>query len=207
MRGWAFVLIGAALWAQPAAPEAALRGVLLDWDAAPGGDLSVRVRDNHVYCYRFDGATVIERGGLPASLMDLRKGDTVEVVAGPGPNPRLPRARAIRVLTPQPQLPARRAYAPRDFGLLDDLFPRGNLTYAGVVTGLGLERVVLQTRAHGRTEILLRQDTRFVFEGRQVEASALRVNARIFIRAARNLDGAIEAYQVMWGDLLRPPPQ
>jgi hypothetical protein len=30
------------------------------------------------------------------------------------------------------------------------------------------------------------------------------MNARVFVRAGRNLDDNIEAYQVMWGDILRP---
>lgn len=200
-------LIWTALWAQPAAPEAAVRGVLLDWDGGASGDLSVRVRDNHVYCYRFDQATAVERGGLPAGWMDLRKGDAVEVLAEAGPNPRLPRARLVRVLGERPAVPPLRSYNRREYGLLDELFPRGNLTYAGQVVSLSPERMVLATRREGRREILLREDTRFVFDGREVAASALRVNARIFVRGARNLEGALEAYQVMWGDLLRPPSQ
>ena len=31
------------------------------------------------------------------------------------------------------------------------------------------------------------------------------MNARVFVRAGRNLDDRIEAYQVMWGDILVPP--
>ncbi len=50
----------------------------------------------------------------------------------------------------------------------------------------------------------MRPDTRFVRDGRTVEAASLKVNARVFVRGARNLDGAVEAYQVVWGEILRP---
>jgi hypothetical protein len=208
MRGWATVLAGVVVSAALAAPEAVIRGVLVETDPGPVGDLCVRVQDHHVYCYRFDAATAFERGGMQAGLMDLRPGDTVEVTPSPGPNPRLPRATLVRVILEPPAAPRRRI-APRtdqsNTGF-DDLFPRGDLSFSGVVTRLTSERLLLATRSPGGlTEILLRQDTRFVHDGRPVAASALMPQARVFIRAARNLDGAIEAYQVMWGGILRTP--
>ncbi len=205
MRAWAVALIGAVLLAKPPEPEATVRGVLLGWDTGPSGDLSVRVEGNHVYCFRFDAATRVERDGLQAGFMDLMKGDAIEIVTAPGPNPRLRRAAAVLVLSPRPALAraTRRSLAPR-FSILDELYPRGNLTFAGIVTGVGPRRVVLQTRGQGPTEILLRQDTRFVQDGCEVTGAALRVNSRVFVRGTRNLDGVLEAYQVMWGDILSP---
>ncbi len=120
MPGWAWALAGLWLLA-PAQPQTAVRGVLLTWDVPPVGDLCVRVRDNHVYCSRFDATTTVERGGLPAGLWDLRNQDTVEVLTGPGPNPYLPHADRIRVLNET--APVKPSYELRN----ERLFP-GDLT-------------------------------------------------------------------------------
>ena len=114
-------------------------------------------------------------------------------------------ARTVHVI--QPEAPARvrrlsRPDACRD--PLDSLFPRGDLTFSAVVARLDGERLVLHTRAAGEKTILLRQDTTFVAEGNPVDGSALQPNTRVFVRAGKNLDNRIEAYQVVWGQILEP---
>jgi hypothetical protein len=204
MRGCAAVLFAAALVAQQPAPDEVVQGTLVESDSGTHGDLGVRARDNHVYCFRFDSATAVERDGLCAHMAELRNGDIVEVVTEKGPNPRLPRARVIRVVKNCPEPPGTRAARRVPVSPLEDLFPRGNLTLAGVVTELGPSRMVLRTRTTGDAEIILREDTRYFGDGREAGFSGLRMNARVFVRAGRNLDDNIEAYQVMWGDILRP---
>jgi hypothetical protein len=88
--------------------------------------------------------------------------------------------------------------------LWDDLFPRGDLTFAGIVARVGQDMLVLRTRAKGELRLLLRPDTRYVQDGVLADASGLGVNTRVFVRGGRNLDGDLEAYQVMWGEILRP---
>jgi hypothetical protein len=82
--------------------------------------------------------------------------------------------------------------------------PRGTLTYAGVIARLGDGRMVLRTRGGGEAHILLRPDTRYLSGGAIVEHSALSLSTRVFVRAGRNLDDEIEAYQVVWGEILSP---
>jgi hypothetical protein len=204
MRGCAGALVAVALMAQQPGTDRTVRGTLLEWDSGPTGDLSVRVRDNHVYCFRFDRTTAVERDGVRAGLPDLRKGDMVEIVAGQGPNAWLRRAESVRVVVMHPDAPPVRAEASARLSTLDDLFPRGSLTLSGIVTSLNPGRMVLRTRTQGDTEIVLREDTRYFGDGRESGFSGLAVNTRVFVRAGRNLDDNVEAYQVIWGGILQP---
>jgi hypothetical protein len=208
MRAWAGGLWALGLVAQQAAPPNLVRGTLLEWEVGQAGELSLRVLDNHVYAFRFDARTSFEREGQPASAAQLKKGDVLEILAEAGPASVRRYARTVRVLAGSPAA-APLAYRPsyRPFrGLTEDLFPRGNLTLAGVVSQLSEERLVLRTRADPARRILLRSDTRYLEDGCLVAWSALRVNTRIFVRAGENLDGEIEAYQVVWGEILKPVP-
>jgi len=82
------------------------------------------------------------------------------------------------------------------------IVPRGNLTFAGIVLRLSPEFMVLRTRSDGQKTILIRHDTGFVERGCRVDASELAVTTRVFIRAGRNFEGDLEAYQVVWGEIL-----
>jgi hypothetical protein len=64
--------------------------------------------------------------------------------------------------------------------------------------------LTLKTRA-GDYTLLRRADTLYIAQGMHADPLSLRVNMRVFVRAGRNLEGAIEAYQVVWGEILSPP--
>jgi hypothetical protein len=148
----------------------------------------------------------VERNGVRADPAKLRRGDTIEVAPAPGPNPRLRHASAIHVIRNGPDAAAVRAMTAPQFSLLDDLVPRGDLMLAGVVRTLKPGRMVVRTRAQEDLEILLRDDTRYFGDGRESAYAGLRVNERVFVRGGRNLEDEIEAYQVVWGGILRPTP-
>ena len=78
------------------------------------------------------------------------------------------------------------------------------MTFAGVVLRLNPEMMVLHTRADGERIVLLRQDTRFMDSGNPATRGTLVVNTRVFVRAGRNLDNEVEAYQVIWGEIPGP---
>ena len=82
--------------------------------------------------------------------------------------------------------------------------PRGDRTVSGVVIRCDARSVTLRTR-DGEQTLLLRKDTRYLGDGAQQDAGALAVNTRVFVRAGRNLEGGVEAYQVMWGEILGVP--
>jgi hypothetical protein len=78
------------------------------------------------------------------------------------------------------------------------------VTFAGVVTSLGQDWLILHTRQAGNQTILLRRDTRYLGDGEAVEHADLHPNMRVFIRAGRNLFNEVEAYQIIWGQILEP---
>jgi len=41
-------------------------------------------------------------------------------------------------------------------------------------------------------------------EGQPAEVGSLRANLVVFVRAGKNLDQEVEAYQVVWGEILQP---
>lgn len=196
----------AGLAAQQSAPLGVVRGTLLERDPAGTGELTVRLKDNRVYCFGFDTKTYVEKDNQRAAVADLHKGDTLEIVSDQGARPQQRYARMVKVMTSLPVAqPLRSRLRPRaSTGLWDDLFPRGDLTFAGVVARVSQDMLVLRTRAKGELRLLLRPDTRYVQDGVLVDASGLGVNARVFVRGGRNLDDDIEAYQVMWGEILKP---
>ena len=214
------LLVSALISAAQIPPQnaASLRGVLLERDAqTDGGEFSVRAAENQVVRYRFDAKTSVEREERPIDVPRLRPGDKVEVVSDPLSGSLLRYARTIHVIDPAP--PPRAATRPGarldpalgsaiTSGLRpspEPLFPRGDMTFAGVVSRLSDGRLVLRTRNAGEQTLLLRQDTRFVADGETVAAADLKTNMRVFVRAGEDVFGHVEAYQVVWGGILLPP--
>jgi hypothetical protein len=78
------------------------------------------------------------------------------------------------------------------------------MTFSGMVVRLSPEMMVLRTRSEPRQTIQLRPDTRYVSDGVRADAADLKVNTHVFVRCGRNLDDEIEAYQVIWGGIVRP---
>ena len=206
-------LLGGLLWisaavAQTQAPAGLVHGILLERDSTgPAGELSIRTATNQVFRFVYDGKTYFEREKERITIGGLRVGDLLEIVADQSPESSLRYARTIHVM--EPERPARataaslgrfRAYR----NPLEHIFPRGDLTFAGVVRRLTDERMILRTRVDGEKVILLREDTRYLEDGSQVEWSTLKPNTRVFIRAGRNLDNDLEAFQVVWGEILEP---
>ena len=73
-----------------------------------------------------------------------------------------------------------------------------------MIAKLAADHLVLHTRQEGEKTILLRLDTSYLEGGTQVDAADLKPNTRVFVRAGKSLDDQIEAYQVVWGDILKP---
>jgi hypothetical protein len=192
---------------QVTSPEnaALVRGVLLECDARPAGEFSIRAADNRVLRYQFDRKTYAEREDRLIEPMRLATGDKVEVLSDAVAGYPLRYARTIHVIQPlpppRPQTLGRlRAYDPKN-----ELAVRaGNITYAGVVFRLNSQRVILHTREAGDLSILLRKDTRYLADGQLVDADSLKPNMRVFVRAGKDLYNEVEAYQVIWGTILSP---
>ncbi|MCU1274777.1 MAG: hypothetical protein JWO48_2208 [Bryobacterales bacterium] len=207
------LLVATCVCTLPAAPapifSGVTRGVLLECDA-PGafGQFSIRAGgSNEVYRFAFDAKTYLERENRRISIGGLQKGDTVEVVSDRDENVPVHYARTVHVIEthPAPRLPLTAGRLRMYHASPADLIaPRGNITFSGVVTKLTTDRVVLHTRLDGVKTVLLRLDTRYLESGTVVDAADLKPSTRVFVRAGKNLDDQVEAYQIIWGDILTP---
>lgn len=216
MRATLLLLLSSVVWAQDNSLFSVLHGNLLEWDAnTTQGQLSVRGADNNVQRCLFDEKSYFEKSGTKISATQLTKGLELEIVADRnGPQGRC-YARAIRVTPPaNPQTAAMRerqallrSIPLSSYGYssaLESLLPRGNLTFAGVVTRLNGDSMVVHTRGNGDKSFNLRRDTRYLHGGSPTVSTALQVNDRVFIRAGKNFEDELEAFQVVWGEILRP---
>jgi hypothetical protein len=191
MRGLsvALLLLAAALHAQQPMPVGILRGSLVTWQ---NGSLSVRQADGAVYDCSYDNHTLFQRNQWPIQSSELAGGEPVEVVSDRWPATRACYVRMVSVVYASPKSPRRRVPA------ADTWVPRGSLTYSGLVVKNEDSKITLKTRSGPRT-LRLRPDTRYS------EALQPLLNKHVFVRAGRNLEGALEAYQVMWGEILLAP--
>jgi hypothetical protein len=199
---WLFLLAPLIAGAQFPPPQ--MSGVLLECDTnVAAGELAVRAPDNQVYRFQFDAKTFVERDSFTGTVARLVAGDKLEVESDPVAGSLLRYARTIRVLVPHamPRLTLadnRLRAVPRRLPELT--LPLETITFAGVISRLNAERLVLHTRA-GEQTVLIRKDTRYIDNGDTVEAADLQPNMRVFVRAARNLYEQVEAYQVIWGTI------
>ncbi len=206
----AIFAVAAVALAQVYPPQASLlRGTLVERDLGiEGGEFSVRGPESEVVRYRFDSKTRVVQNDFAASIPQLRPGEEVEVQSEAIVDSPLRYARSVRATSIAP--PPRTASRPpgrlsaAQIAQIDPLFPRGDLTFSGVVSFLNDGQLVLRTRDVGEQTILLRRDTRYLASGNIVHGSDLKANMRVFVRAGKDLFGHTEAYQVMWGGFLQP---
>jgi hypothetical protein len=199
------VLVGAAHAQQ--APIGIVRGELITWQATAGaGELNVKTLEGHVYQCSFDKKTYFERDNQLVTPGAMQAGDRLEIVSDRKPGSQLCYARTVHVLDPAAARlgPGGGPRFRRERSPTESFAPRGDMTFAGVVVRVDHDLLTLRTRADGEKLILLRQDTRYIGDGQRVDADGLKRNTRVFIRAGRNLDNDVEAYQVVWGEIVQP---
>ena len=201
----AFILASSLMAQQEIAPIGIVRGVLIGCD---GARLTVRTADGHTYGFVIDNKTFIERDHFRISCSKLDKAEPLEIVSDRSTEPGMAYARLITVVNPEARSRRRALMAVR--APLDhedptlSIAPRGSLTFTGVVLRMDDDGMVLRTRVDGEKWILVRRDTRFREDGLRVEPSSLHSTTRVFVRAGKNLDGEIEAYEIVWGEILTP---
>lgn len=191
--------------AQQVAPIGIVRGAFIE--CASGG-LSIRTAADRVYRFEVDDRTFIEREHFRIDCSRIAKAEPLEIVSDRSTEPGLRYARLIHVIDPAPQPQRRRMMAARAPVPYEDptlsIVPRGSLTLTGVVLRVDGDGLMLRTRGAGEKWILVRDDTRFRQDGLVVDPSSLHSSTRIFVRAGPNLDGVIEAYEIVWGEILTP---
>lgn len=197
-------------WAAGAqqAPIGIVRGELVLWQAAAGaGRLDVRTREGRLYQCSFDRKTYFERDNEMVAPAAMTKGDRLEIVSDRNPGSDVCYARTVHIMDAAAVTrlgPGGRPRLRSEPSPTEAFAPRGDLTFAGVVVRVERDVLTLKTRSDGDKTILLREDTRYIGDGQRVDQSGLKRNTRIFVRAGRNLDNDIEAYQVVWGAIVQP---
>jgi hypothetical protein len=203
MRPLILLALTTGILAAEEAPIGIVKGDLVSWEGkATSGQLNIS-SEGRAYQCGFDAKTYFERDGQRIAPAAMDHGDRLEIVADRKPGARACYARTVHVLSPNSIRSAGNRF-PRWPDPTEQWFPRGDMTFSGVVTRVDSRAVTLRTRKSGEQRLLLRADTRFLDNGIRVNAAALKTNMRVFIRAGRNLDDQIEAYQVIWGDIVSP---
>lgn len=202
---WLLVLLSCCS-AQQREPAGVL-GDLLDWSGTRNqGELTFRDTENQVYECSFDEQTQFERDNQPAVLTAADRGRHVVVFPDHSLGTNACYIRTLRIVDiPTGRLAARRrvrsTWSP---SVPDFLVPRGDLTFSGVVMRVGDDALLLRMRSKERKLVLLRPDTLYLGEGLGLSKSDLAVNTCVFVRAGRNLQDEVEAYQIIWGEILEP---
>ncbi|HYO82359.1 MAG TPA: hypothetical protein VES20_13230 [Bryobacteraceae bacterium] len=191
-----FVALSGSLSAQSQpAPRGVVRGTVLKI-----ADYAIHLQTlagANVFC-EFDAHTYIERDGQRVFAGALKAQDPVEMITDKRGSSCY--TRTVRLIASKSKLGAVRAYR----SSVDHLYPRGNLTFAGVVRRVSSGQVVLRTREEPEKVVLLREDTRYLDSGNPVGFERLAINTRVFVRAGRNFENELEAYQVIWGEIPGP---
>jgi hypothetical protein len=185
-------------YAQEQAPAGVVRGQTVQINPK---HISIQTASGVFYLCGYDSHTYMEKDGTRVAPGALREGDPLELITD--------RRQDVCYMRTLRVIPIRRSasvkpLATRHRPVLDHIYPRGNMTFAGIVLRVSPEMMVLRTRQEPEKFIMLRDDTRFMSGGFPVEPGALAVNTRVFVRAGRNLDNDIEAYQVIWGEIAGP---
>ena len=204
--GWILILPAAAAMAQESAPSGFLRGQLLSWTGTPrAGEFTFQAAENHVYFCSYDEKTYFEREKRHITITGTEKGDRLEVVSDQRQGSSVCYARTVHVMD-DPNIVKLPGVRPRTrpAPLPDLAATRGSLTFSGVVLKVTPEMLYMRSRAGERSAIRLRPDTRYLMEGEPAEVGSLRANLVVYVHAGKNLDNEVEAYKVVWGQILQP---
>lgn len=189
--------------AQDELPLGIVRGNLRESNSTGSRGSFLFVREDGIRCVcRFDERTWFESQRVRVSIDAFGAKDPVEVLA----DQRIVNgvaqcyARTVRLIEPNapPPNPKRPVYR----SVTEHIVPRGNLSFAAVVTRITPDAISIRTRADGVMTLLLRPDTRFLSDGVTAERGNLHVNQKVFLRGGKNLEGDLEVYQVIWGDIV-----
>ena len=146
----------------------------------------------------YDSLSYLELSRNRITIAKLEPGDPLEILTDHKPGSRDCYIRMLQVVPPGPP-PGRATVSP---ALARPAFerPRGDRTVSGVIIRSSPRSITLRTR-EGEQTLLLRKDTRYLADGAPQDAAGLTINTRVFVRAGRYLEGGIEAYQVVWGEI------
>jgi hypothetical protein len=201
-----FATVG--LLAQEQAPSGFLHGGLVAWTGtARNGEFTFQTTQGQAYLCSYDAKTYIERDNQRIAMDATEKGDRLEIVTDRRLDSKLCYARLMHVIDPPPKyiVPGVRPRPrPRTLNTAWLFRPHPNLTFSGAVFRVAPGVLELRSRSGEHQTLRLRPDTTYLYQGQTAELRSLQVNTVVFVEAARDLYGQLEAYQVIWGDILQP---
>jgi len=180
-------------------PRGFFRGTLVAWSGtAVTGILTARNAAGAIQGCGYDSLSYFEEFRERITAPKLQTGDPLEIITDRKPGSIDCYIRILHVLQPEPP-PSRRPAAVASRALPE--LPRGDRTVSGVVIRVDGGKLTLRDH-DGETTYLLRKDTEYVSNGVRMGAADLLVNTRVSVRAGRDIYGNVQAYQVMWGEIL-----
>jgi len=195
----ALALAGASLCAAADMPKGLFHGHMVSWEGSPlKGVLLARSTAGIVEGCGYDALSIVQLSRQRITVAKLEPGDPIEIITDHKPGSRDCYIRMLDVVPPAP--PPTRVKPVSATRPTFDL-PHGDRTISGVIIRRDARSLTIRTR-DGEQTVLLRKDTRYLGDGAQQDAAAALVNTRVFVRAGANLYGGIEAYQVMWGEIV-----
>lgn len=179
------------------------QGVFLEWNGSSGaGTFVFRTADERLHKCAFSGKTYFEEDHKRAAITSIAVGQKLEVLSERIPEPPTCRALIVRVVLPIPSSGRPRAHS-ASFST-EPLVPRGNLIYTGVIVRRDEDAFLLRTRAGQSHWIQLRKDTRLSDAGSLTNRDRLPLNRPVQIRAGRSFENELEAFSIVWGEILKP---
>lgn len=199
------VMVLAPLGSAAEMPSGIFRGKLADLEGtSTAGAFNATDATGAAYSCAYDARSYFELNKSRVVATKLQTGDPLEVVADRKPGMGACYARIVHVLALQ-VAGLRAGAAPARPPRVSEFLPqRGDRSLAGVVVQLQGSRMTLKTR-DGERPLVLRPDTRFLADGVRVNAEEVPRNTHVFVRAGRNVYGQIEAFQVVWGEIVNAP--
>jgi hypothetical protein len=179
------------------------RGAGAHTDSAPPVRAGILTEDTDLVCH-YDAHTYVARDRHRIAVSSLNAGEPLEILANRKPGSQACYASMVQVIDPEAERVADRARQFKKQNPDTRVFfftPRGDRTFAGVVLRLTARSLTVRTR-EGEAILALRPDTRYWDDGLGATRADLRVNTHVFVRAGQSWDGIVEAYQVMWGEIL-----
>jgi hypothetical protein len=203
MRILAFWAVLLPVAAQEIALAPLTRCVFEHWVGSDtGGVMMFQTPDKVSHQCAYSSKTFFEQDHRRTEIGGLQPGQHLEILLERNNEPPRCRALIVRVITA-----AAAAARPRMRDIpspTESFAPRGNLLYSGVVVDFNGYSILLRTRGGERQRILLREDTRFLGAGSPSSRTLLPFDKTIQVRAGKTFDNEIEAYSIIWGELLQP---
>ena len=199
LRMIVIAMAAAPLCAPADMPKGLFHGHMVSWEGSPlKGVLLARSAAGVVEGCGYDSLSILQLSRQRVTVAKLEPGDPLEIIADHKPGSRDCYIRMLDVVPPAP--PPGRVKPVAAVRPTFDL-PHGDRTISGVIIRRDARVITLRTH-DGEQTLLLRKDTRYLGDGAQQDAASALVNTRVFVRAGPNLEGGIEAYQVMWGEIV-----